>query len=262
MFRIKYSILLFSLLVYSYINGQDRISSRQIFSKTILLEISNGGHGTGFITIYKDNYLLVTAAHVVKGLDTSAQIHYFDTAAINKNISLPAKSRRLLDFFPSKSVAFQNEHVEGDVFIIKLFPKTKVDSTWLQAVALPFQNINPGLESISRDIDITVYGYPLYDKALFEPITFKTTLSSGILRLPRADTKKLSYFYLLQDPGMQGFSGGPVFIGAETGGMMFGPDRTWLIGIVHGTFGDVSGGKYAAITPSAYIVDLIKSAYK
>jgi hypothetical protein len=258
----KSSILFFALVAYSVVSGQERISSRQIFSKTILLETSKGGHATGFITIYKDNYLLVTATHVVNGLDTTTQMYYFDTAAINKNISLPARSKRLIDFFPSKSIAFQNEHIEGDVYIIRLFPKTKDDSTWLQVINLPFQNINPDLVSISRDIDITVYGYPLYDKALFEPITFKSTLSSGILRLPRADNKKLSYFYLLQDPGMQGFSGGPVFVGAETSGIMFGPDRTWLIGLVHGTFGDVSGGKYAAITPSAYIVDLIKSAYK
>jgi len=258
----RFLIFLCVLVTSFSASGQDRMSTRQIFSKTLLLEVSNGGHGTGIITKYKDNYLLVTAAHVVKGLDTSTRIYFFDTAAISKNISLPAKSRRLLDFFPTKATAFQNEHVEGDVYVIKLYPKSKEDSSWLQVVSLPFQNINPDLVSISRDIDITVYGYPLYDKDLFEPITFKTTLSSGILRLPRADTKKPSYFYLLQDPGMQGFSGGPVFIGAQTEGMMFGPDRTWLIGLVHGTFGDVSGGKYAAITPSAYIIDLIKSAYK
>lgn len=258
----RLTILVFTLFTTLTVFGQERLRTRQIFSKTLLLEVSNGGHGTGIITSYKDNFLLVTAAHVVKGLDTSTRIFYFDTAAINKNISFPAKSRKLLDLFPTKQTAFQKEHIEGDVYIIKLFPRTKDDSAWLQMVALPFQNINPNLESISRDIDITVYGYPLYDKDLFEPITFKTTLSSGILRLPRADTKKPSYFYLLQDPGMQGFSGGPVFVGAETEGMMFGPDRTWLIGLVHGTFGDISGGKYAAITPSAYIVDLIKSAYR
>lgn len=258
----KLTITFVILIIAQISQAQEKLTTRQIFSKTLLLEISNGGHGTGIVTKYKDNYLLVTAAHVAKSLDTSTRIYYMDSGAINKNVSLPAKSIKLLDLFPSVQSKFQSEHIEGDVYIIKLFPKNKIDSSWLEMTLLPFSNINPDLVSISRDIDITVFGYPLDDKNLFEPITFKTTLSSGILRLPRADTKKLSYFYLLQDPGMQGFSGGPVFIGAQTEGMMFGPDRTWLIGIVHGTFGDVSGGKYAAITPTAYIVDLIKSFYK
>lgn len=258
----KITFIFLFLIITQIAQAQEKITTLQIFSKTLLLEVSNGGHGTGIVTKYKDNYLFVTAAHVAKSLDTSTRIHYIDSEAVNKNISLPAKSLRLLDLFPSVSSEFQSEHIEGDIYIIKLFPKSKSDSSWLENALFPFVNINPDLTSISRDIDITVFGYPLYDKGLFEPITFKTTLSSGLLRLPRADTKKLSFFYLLQDPGMQGFSGGPVFIGVQKYGMTFGPDRTTLIGIVHGTFGDASGGKYAAITPSAYIVDLIKSVYK
>lgn len=257
--------LIYTFLIFfssHLLQAQEMISTTQIFSKTLLLEVSNGGHGTAIITKYRDNYLLVTAAHVAKSLDTSTRIYYINSETINKNISLPAESIRLLDLFPSVPSNFQSEHIEGDIYIIKLFPKSKSDSTWLEMTLFPFDHINPVFESISRDIDITVFGYPLYDKTLFEPITFKTTLSSGILKLSRADTKKLSLFYLLQDPGMQGFSGGPVFIGLQKNGMMYGPNKTWLIGLVHGTFGDVSGGKYAAITPSAYIVDLIKTVYK
>lgn len=258
----KFTITSLVFITTLVVNAQEQIQTRQIFSKTLLLEVSNGGHGTGIVTKYKDHYILITATHVAKALDTSTRIYYIDSSATNKNQSLPAKNIRLLDLFPTPRGRFQSEHIEGDVYMITLFPKNKSDTLWLEKVLLPFANINPDLTSISRDFDVTVFGYPLYDKTLFEPITFKTTLSSGILSLPRADTKKPSYFYLLQDPGMQGFSGGPVFIGVATDGIMFGPDKTWLIGIVHGVFGDISGGKYAAITPSAYIVDLIKSFYK
>lgn len=255
--KFTFLVLFISLIAQS----QEKITTTQIFSKTLLLEDSKGGHATGFITKYKGNYLLVTAAHVATSLDTSTCLYYFDSGSVNKKMSLPAKNIRLKDLFPKVLSDFGTQHNEGDVYIFKLFPKSKSDSSWMEMTLLPFINIYPNLESISRDLDITVFGFPLYDKVLFEPITFKTSLSSGILRLNRADTKKLSFFYLLQDPGMQGFSGGPVFIGVQTNGMTFGPDKTWLIGIVHGTFGDTSGGKYAAITPSAYIVDLIKSVY-
>lgn len=56
---------------------------------------------------------------------------------------------------------------------------------------------------------------------------------------------------------MAGFSGGPVFVGVE--------DRTTskikitlLAGIVTGTYSDKSGGKFAIITPSFHLLDLVK----
>ena len=79
--------------------------------------------------------------------------------------------------------------------------------------------------------------------------------------LPRADNHKLSAFYLLQNPAMEGFSGGPVFVGVMNGTMMTGPSSTYLVGIVHGVTFDQTGGKFALITPSWYLRDLILHQY-
>lgn len=246
-------LFLILLFVTTIVRGQVQIQTEELFTKTLCLEKA----GTGFVINYNNDFILVTAAHVFKELSMSTRILY----RTDGNDQM-AKSFFLKDFYPKSSDNYFLEHDKADVFLMKLYPKKKSDSLFLKMVSLPFDIINPKLTPISRDIDVTVFGYPLYDTIQFEPITFKTKFVSGILRLPRFDTKDQSYFYLLQDPGMGGFSGGPVFIGVQSTGMMFGPNKTWLVGIVHGTTGDKTGGKYAAITPSAYIVDLITTFYK
>ena len=69
--------------------------------------------------------------------------------------------------------------------------------------------------------------------------------SSGLLRLPRFDNRKIGAFFLLDKPSIGGFSRGPVFefLGALSsgGGLTIG-GRFACVGLVHGTISDETGG--------------------
>jgi hypothetical protein len=58
-------------------------------------------------------------------------------------------------------------------------------------------------------------------------------------------------------PSIEGCSGSGVYFSVKKAFYM-GAKTTLMIGIVHGTQGDSTGGKLAAVTPSYYIFDLFK----
>ena len=81
--------------------------------------------------------------------------------------------------------------------------------------------------------------------------------------MPRFDNNKPSVFFLLDDPSISGFSGSPVFELPTQ--LVVGTTQTFvnayrLMGLVHGSIGDKTGGGFAAIVPSKYIVETIKMA--
>ena len=55
---------------------------------------------------------------------------------------------------------------------------------------------------------------------------------------------------------MQGFSGGPVFIGVKDR-MLFPLGQTLIIGLVTATTSDKTGGKFAIITPTFHLLNLV-----
>jgi hypothetical protein len=114
--------------------------------------------------------------------------------------------------------------------------------------------------AISRDASVTAIGFPIFDAIgkYFSPLTFNSNFSSGYITLPRADTKQLTTFQVLENPSIQGYSGGPLFIGIKKDGVSVGPNYTVLVGVMHGTYSDNTGGKLALITPAYFIFDLIK----
>jgi hypothetical protein len=81
------------------------------------------------------------------------------------------------------------------------------------------------------------------------------------LTLDRADNKKPSTFFALENPSIGGYSGCPIF---DTGIRVMGPMTTMdgsglrCHGVMHGTISDETGGKLALVTPSYYLHDLIK----
>jgi hypothetical protein len=125
----------------------------------------------------------------------------------------------------------------------------------------PFDHIEGKESFLSRDIEITCVGFPngLGVSGRFSPFTFRSYISSGIITLNRADTKTPSDFFCLESPSIGGYSGGPVFdLGYQvTGAMTTTKDKTRLLGIMHGTISDNTGGKIAAVTPAKYILEII-----
>lgn len=71
------------------------------------------------------------------------------------------------------------------------------------------------------------------------------------------DTKTKSNFFYLNVPSIEGCSGSGVFFSVKKAIYMAGK-ATLMIGVVHGTQGDSTGGKLAAVTPSYYVLDLFK----
>ncbi|HSR12816.1 MAG TPA: hypothetical protein VLS90_15340, partial [Thermodesulfobacteriota bacterium] len=74
---------------------------------------------------------------------------------------------------------------------------------------------------------------------------------------------KPSTFFILDKPSVGGFSGAPVFV---LPGPYFSEDKVvtgkeiGCVGLVHGTLFDSTGGKFAAVVPSAFIAETIREA--
>ncbi|MBQ8590738.1 MAG: hypothetical protein IJ486_09855 [Firmicutes bacterium] len=126
---------------------------------------------------------------------------------------------------------------------------------------VPTDHVNMGRTPVSRDYELTAIGFPhgLGVGGSFSPLTFRSYASSGFITLNRADTKKPSEFFCLENPSVGGYSGGPVF---SLGYMMEGNvrkvyDITICHGIMHGTLSDSTGGKIALVTPAFYLKDIL-----
>jgi hypothetical protein len=82
--------------------------------------------------------------------------------------------------------------------------------------------------------------------------------SGGKFTQTRADTKSKCNFYYLSIPSTQGCSGSGVYFSVEKATLYLRGSKTLMVGVVHGTQSDDTGGKLAAITPSYYVVELLK----
>ncbi|MGA2624483.1 MAG: hypothetical protein ABSF91_11560 [Bacteroidota bacterium] len=118
-----------------------------------------------------------------------------------------------------------------------------------------------------REREVTTIGFPLdlgYGKS-FSPISKISRPSSGLIELPRFDNNKIATFYLLDDPSISGFSGSPVF--ELPTNLIVGDQEMFvtayrLMGLVHGSISDKTGGGFAAIVPAKYIIETIKQSPK
>jgi len=127
---------------------------------------------------------------------------------------------------------------------------------------LPMDHFNLKQESVSRDFELTCFGFPkgLGTEGLFSPFTFRSFASSGFFRYHRFDTKQECIFFCLENPSVGGYSGGPIFdLGYSTNGVSeVKKEKTLCHGIMHGTMIDDTGGKIAMVTPAFYLKDIIE----
>lgn len=151
-------------------------------------------------------------------------------------------------------------HSEADISVFQIqFNQT--NEQFMQGRFFPYDHFNLEKKVVSRDYELTSIGFPngLGTEGLFSPFTFRSYASSGFVTLPRADTKRNSVFFCLENPSVGGYSGCPVFdLGYEENGVMqISRGQTVCHGIMHGTMVDETGGKIAMVTPAFYLKDLI-----
>lgn len=252
--------LIFSvtILFNLYLNAQVKDSlwtQDQLSNATVLLfqpvNDTTGNSGSGTIIYYNDRYFLLTASHVSSELRENAKIIF----------RLNGDKPGIYDLIRFVKNKFLDWHIHpvADMSMMELFPFDSNLKKMFQDYAFPISQINGTKVLPTRDADLTFLGYPIIDLELehFSPLIFTGYLSSGLITQRRYDTKTKCNFLYLNVPSIQGCSGSGVYFSVKKG-MYFGGNVTYLIGIVHGTQGDNTGGKLAAITPSYYINDLLK----
>ena len=246
------SITIFLALLVSIASNSQHLDSEALYNKIVLLRdnVIHKSSGTGFILTSNSRYWLVTAKHVADSLSVQeTEVFFRDT--LNK-----ARSFKLRDLLHPNPGARLSQ--DSDFFIVELWARSSETKRYLERASLENNMLAADRKSINRKFDVLVFGYPYYDFHNFSPITFQSNLSSGLLNIKMPNMRKPFYGYLLENPSAQGFSGGPVLVGVKDR-ERFKWEKTLIIGIVTGTIGDVSGGKFAIITPSFHLLDLISN---
>lgn len=154
-------------------------------------------------------------------------------------------------------------HPIADLSAIKL-DIAKLDEKFSNRF-FPITQVDNSQKPISRDFTLTVAGFPsglgtaYTGSSKFSPLTFRSFASSSYMTLQRADKSINSDFFCLENPAMGGYSGGPVLdLGYEKTPLMLQEyGDTILLGFIHGTQSDNTGGKIAYVTPSYYLHSLL-----
>lgn len=214
--------------------------------------------GTGFLVSDEGNMYLITAWHVAHNLNKTAKISLRGEGDTPMTFDLTELTPLQEDNIPWIS------HKQADVALIKIIPSTHNIEKYLQNRFIPLKIMISSEVAPSRETQLTVIGFPksLGVEERFSPLTLTTNASSGLLRLPLFDTGTKATFFVLQAPGIGGYSGAPVF---DISQYKMGPltttgSGTVCYGLIHGTISDETGGKLAVVVPASKIVELIKSA--
>ena len=204
--------------------------------------------GTGTLISFKDKYFILTASHVIKKCDLREKIV----------IHLPGDKPLMIDLITiTKGNTHWQVHPIADLAIIQVYPNhftgfdTLLTKYSFTADLMYFGN------QVGRDVELTFFGYPVIEPTLvhFSALSFHGTVASGLITLNRADTNTPCDFVLMNIPSMQGCSGSGVFFNIAKPIITTGSDKTLMIGLVHGTKSDDTGGKIALITPLSYMND-------
>lgn len=205
--------------------------------------------GTGIFLSKDDKVYLVTATHVSKSTNQSSYIIVCDKS----NNPILRDLNKL-----NKTLNWINHSIE-DISALEIDVSSNFDI--LNGRCFPYEQIELDVAKISRDDELTSVGFPngLGAFGKFSPFTFRSYVSSSEITLNRADINKPALFICLENPSVGGYSGCPIFdLGIMKKGVITssqGPTR--LIGIMHGTLSDNTGGKIAVFSPALYLKDLI-----
>lgn len=213
--------------------------------------------GSAFLIEASNNLFLVTASHVAKSMTADSFAVIMGTNGASDRIPLTLLAG-------STSSTSWIHHAEADVAVLHLHPSSDISATHLQQRFLPVELVVRELQAPSRSIPLTVFGFPLGmgTSQQFAPLTKQTYCASDIVRLKRADIPVLTDFFLLEDPSVEGYSGGPVLDISvyKLGAMQTTGGGTKLYGLIHGTQSDSTGGKLALVVPAHFIIETLSKA--
>jgi hypothetical protein len=207
--------------------------------------------GTGtFVVKSNGEMYMVTASHVAKNSNINTQVVISDQVG-------NAKSHPLVEF--NGQLAWRH-HPVADLAVLQIYPSSGIEAD-LQNRFFPYDHFEFNRLAPSRDFELTCVGFPngLGAAGLFSPLTYRSYTSSSLITMNRFDAFIQSEFFLLENPSVGGYSGCPVFDLAYmvVGSMTTTKEKTICYGIMHGTLGDNTGGKLAAVTPAYYLPHII-----
>lgn len=210
------------------------------------LAVGQESVGTGIFVVKANDLYLLTATHVAITTNQTTTVVISD--AQGNATSIP-----LTDF--NKVLAWKH-HPVADIAVLPIQMNPRIKPHLISRF-LPFDHFQTQRMSVSRDIELTSVGFPngLGAQGIFSPLTYRSYASSALISLNRADTNTPCEFFLLENPSVGGYSGGPIFDLGITivGGMTTTKDKTFCLGLMHGTISDQTGGKLAAVTPAHYL---------
>ena len=208
--------------------------------------------GSATIINYNGRYYLLTASHVAIEMKSNASVVFRLEADKPGIISLA--------LIVKEHKINWTTHPIADLAIIELVTSDNIFEKRLKLFSFPASQIYGKTNLPPKEADLTFLGFPRIDLELqhFSPLTFNSHLSSGLITQRRADTNTKCDLFYLDIPSMQGCSGSGVYFSVEKA-EYYGGSITAFIGVVHGTASDNTGGKLAAITPSFYIWDLLRT---
>jgi hypothetical protein len=215
--------------------------------------------GTGFFVANDEMLFLVTAKHVA--VATSKETTLTIRVENDEPMSFPISKLTGRDELPRWTM-----HDKADVAVLRLNPVADLLPR-LQKHFLHVNSLQSELAAPERTRSLTTLGFPmgLGVTEKFSPISRDAHAASGLLSLSALNRNDPGTYFLLDSPSIGGFSGSPVCImpGAYVSGasLVFatggGPQ---CIGLVSGTISDNTGGKMAAIVPSAFILETLTKA--
>lgn len=254
---LQFTIPLFFLVFspnHSIGQADSLLTTEDLSNMTVLLIQTNSTGskaGTGTIINHNKKFYLLTASHVAKEMNNNPQIVF------RKDGDKPA-ILNLKEITLTNQLNWSN-HLEADVSIIEISSKNKDVLSRLNQWSFSSNFIYKDSIILARDNDATFFGFPILDFELkhFSPLSFTAYPASGLITNKRYDTRTLCSFFYLDKPSMQGCSGSGVFCSVKRNSTYMGMGKTFMLGIVHGTANDDTGGKLAAIIPSYYIWDLL-----
>ena len=217
--------------------------------------------GTGFLINANNHFFIFTAAHVATLMSSESSVTFGDDTGQAHTVSI-----KKLVIADSPNWTF---HSKADVAALHIDSESEYLAN-LASRAILSEKIRGTLEAPARSQPLTTIGFPLglgvsiSPGSKFSPISKESKTASALITLPRFDTKTPSEFFILDSPSVGGFSGSPVFVlpaAYSRGNSMVFSSAMYCIGLVHGTLSDNTGGKFAAIVPSAHIIELLQAVY-
>ena len=252
----KIIIALAVLSLSQVIYGQKKANNwdvDELANATVLIRRIGQPEGTGTIVMMDSiNYRIFTAQHVAKNMDDKAVIvfsinnksHQIATSLLGREENEPWYAHPVADIASLK---------------IKIPAEDTIIAKHIKKWAFPAAQIYGGEESINQGEELDFFGYPLTDRKgeFFTPSRHEAKCAIGFITSKRDDTKQQCTFFFLSIPSIQGCSGSGVFMSVYKEPIWRKRSKTYMVGIIHGTQSDNTGGKMAAVTPLYYLKDAL-----